>query len=372
MITHEYAPFRGGIATYCEEVALAAHALGMKFEVWAPGTGKYAGATDCDSPFPVKRLAYGGRLTPTDLFRLMLEILRHRKLLDGATIYLPGIGSQIVFILLCAAGFFKKHLFVTTFHDVEPLRFGRNPLIRPLAPAFFKRAWKITTASKCAKERLAQSFMDNLAQRAAVAPCALKSGLKKAGGTLAAGREQSGTGKIKILTLARIHPRKGQLEVAHALGILPEETKKKIIWQLAGKGDGEYLREVLRIANENEVETELLGEISGDDMASVYAQCDIYAMTSREMRDSAEGFGMTYLEAAYFGKPTVGYRVGGVGEAVVDGQTGFLIEEGDRKGVAEAILRLANDPELRRKMGEAGKKHTGNFDWKKTAAILFE
>jgi len=52
--------------------------------------------------------------------------------------------------------------------------------------------------------------------------------------------------KIRVLTLARVHPRKGQLDTAQALALLPPELRAKIIYQIGGKGDAKYLRQVER------------------------------------------------------------------------------------------------------------------------------
>ena len=61
----------------------------------------------------------------------------------------------------------------------------------------------------------------------------------------------------------------------------------------------------------------------------------------------------TVMEAMAAGRPVVAYRTGGVPEMVVDGETGFMVEPGDREGLAERMVRLARDPELRRRLGAA-------------------
>ena len=370
LIAHEFAPFQGGIATYAKEVARAASEAGYPIEVWAPGLGRYEGSLDGEWPFPIRRLRCGGRLTPWDLARMGREMAGHRKQLEDAVIYLPGIGSQIPWMYLTAAGFFRGQRVVTTFHDVEPLRYGRNGWVRPLAARFFPKVWKISTASHCARKRLSQSFLGDQADRAVVAPCALRADLAALAQPCFDAPLREGE-PWRVLTLARIHPRKGQLDTARALSLLPPSIKSRILWQIIGKGDAEYLREVLQTAERGGVSVEAPGEIPLDQMAQAYASCDLYVMTSRELLDSAEGFGMTYLEAAAFAKPSVGYDVGGVSEAVLDGQTGLLLKEADTNAAAQAIERLLTDLPLRRQMGQAARQHAQSFSWKKTASILF-
>lgn len=69
-----------------------------------------------------------------------------------------------------------------------------------------------------------------------------------------------------------------------------------------------------------------------------------------------EGFPNAVLEAMSCGKPVVASRVGGTVEAVVDGVTGILVEPGDADALADAVIKLLQDPERSRKMGLAGRE----------------
>jgi glycosyltransferase involved in cell wall biosynthesis len=96
-----------------------------------------------------------------------------------------------------------------------------------------------------------------------------------------------------------------------------------------------------------------LGSIvsSGGDPLDLYAACDAFAVTSRW-----EGFPLVVLEAMRAGLPVVAYDIGGVGEQVHHGDTGFLVEPGDAIALAERLRELARDPELTRRMGEAARR----------------
>ena len=89
------------------------------------------------------------------------------------------------------------------------------------------------------------------------------------------------------------------------------------------------------------------------DVQDLLGLIDVFVHSSRK-----EPFGLGVLEAAAAGKPVVAFNDGGIPEIVVDGQTGFLVETGDRSALAAALLRLLGDGALARRMGEAGRERT--------------
>jgi glycosyltransferase involved in cell wall biosynthesis len=91
--------------------------------------------------------------------------------------------------------------------------------------------------------------------------------------------------------------------------------------------------------------------ISGGDPLGLYAACDAFVVTSRW-----EGFPLVVLEAMRAGLPVVSYDIGGVGEQVRHGDTGFLVEPGDAIALAERLRELARDPKLTKRMGEAARR----------------
>ncbi len=114
------------------------------------------------------------------------------------------------------------------------------------------------------------------------------------------------------------------------------------------------------------------GGLDDDELGAVYARCTLYVQASRTLARSVEGFGLSFLEAGFYGRPSAGFRSGGVAEAVVDGQTGLLVPEGDVSALTAAIIRLLVDDALRKRMGAAAREHALGLRWEDAARVLFE
>jgi L-malate glycosyltransferase len=110
---------------------------------------------------------------------------------------------------------------------------------------------------------------------------------------------------------------------------------------------------------------EFLGRVPNSDVPAILQNLDIVVMPSI----CHESFGVAALEASACGLPVVASRVGGIPEAVVDGVTGVLVPPGDAASLADACVRLIQDPAERRRMGDAGRRQVlERFDWQRTAA----
>jgi phosphatidylinositol alpha-1,6-mannosyltransferase len=99
------------------------------------------------------------------------------------------------------------------------------------------------------------------------------------------------------------------------------------------------------------------GEVSEADLPRYYAMGDVFAMPCRTRLGGleVEGWGNVFIEAAACARPVVVGDSGGAREALVDGETGILVDGRDVDAVADAVGTLLADPGLARKMGEAGR-----------------
>ncbi len=271
----------------------------------------------------------------------------------------------MAFMILEPVGCIKCRRILSLLHGSEVPRFERSLFWRFWARRFFPRVECVLTVSQFSKSLIEQSSLSSLIEQIVLAPCACSTAAMQSFPC------KANDDKIRVLTLARVHPRKGQLDTAQALALLPPELRSKVIYQIGGKGDADYLRRVEETCRNGGVSLECLGEIT-DTLARTYQQCDIFAMTSRTLPRSVEGFGIAYIEAGFHGKPVVGYRSGGAGEAVVDTETGLLVEEGDVAALTKALQRLVTDPSLRQRLGEGGRRHAASFSWDVTVRIVIE
>jgi len=95
----------------------------------------------------------------------------------------------------------------------------------------------------------------------------------------------------------------------------------------------------------------LVGVLSGEAKEQALSSAACLVLPSY-----AEGLPMAVLEAMAYGMPVIATRVGAIPEVVTDGHEGFLIEPGDVEALADRMLKLSNDPELRKRMGQAARR----------------
>ena len=166
-----------------------------------------------------------------------------------------------------------------------------------------------------------------------------------------------------LLSVARLVKRKGLQTIAEAL---PEVLKADpgIVWCVIGLGD--YAGDLSKIINKYDLHyaTRFVGKVADEDLAAWYTLCDVFAMPSIQIGPDVEGWGIVYLEAGLFAKPVIAGKVGGCPEAVIDGKTGLLVDGEKTEAVRDAILKLMKDEGLRKQLGEAAKKRTEKeFTW---------
>lgn len=365
IITHEFYPQRGGIATFCEEIARAAVGPGRPVEVWAPALP--AGhPSESSWPFLLRRLPLRGSHDLSCQLKLARELFRQRHRLRTATVHLAEPGPMLALMWLQRLPGFRLPNLLLTFHGSEILRFHHQPVVRLLARRLIRRATRISVLTRFTEQLLLRHFPE-AAGRIVLTPGALRTGFATTA------RPAPSRQRLVVLTVGRLHPRKGQMQTLQALQALPPERRARIEYWMAGStAKPDYERSLHALAATSDLPVRFLGDLPDVELDAVYGQADIFALTSINHGRSVEGFGLVYLEASAHGLPVVGHAVGGVSEAVLDGQTGLLVSPDQPAGLTAAFTRLIDDPPLRQRLGQAGLVWARRHTWREAAAALFD
>jgi phosphatidylinositol alpha-1,6-mannosyltransferase len=171
-----------------------------------------------------------------------------------------------------------------------------------------------------------------------------------------------------LLTVGRLVPRKGIDMVIRALRCLPSHVAYRVV----GSGaDLERLRELARAEGVGERVT-FLGRVDAARLEEEYQRCAIYVQPSRRTAEGElEGYGLVYFEAASWGRPVVAGRSGGEVDAVVDGETGLLVDGTSVDAIAAVLGSLLGDRERLQVMGDAGRRRVETtHNWTRAAAVV--
>ncbi len=363
LITHEFYPKRGGIATFTEEIAKASVGLGYDVEVWAQSAPE---GIEKDWPFKLHRLPVKGTHDIACQLGLGLQLIRQRRRLRYATVYLPEPGPMLAMMLLQWSKSFRPHRLVLTFHGSEILKFHRNPMTRGLTRRLIHNASRISTLTNYTFELLCTRFPE-ASGKTYLTPGALRSDFAVVQPAPANTHK-----KIIVLTVGRLHPRKGHLATLRSLQSLAPQFRNQVeYWIVGGGKNSGYQAKLRQAVADSDLAVRFFGDIPDEELDSIYDHADIFAMTSIDYRHSVEGFGLVYLEAAAHGLPVVAHTVGGVPEAVLDGITGILVPPDRPAQLTAAFERLISDGELRQRFGAAGRDWAKRNDWQHSARVLF-
>jgi phosphatidyl-myo-inositol dimannoside synthase len=172
-----------------------------------------------------------------------------------------------------------------------------------------------------------------------------------------------------LLSVGGLVPRKGHDMVVRALPIILKQHPT-LVYLVVGEGRHRApLEALIRDVGVGD-HVILTGEVSDVPLEQVYALCDVFIMASREQLDlcDLEGFGMVFLEANACGKAVIGGRSGGITDAVLDGETGLLVDPHAPEAIAAAVDRLLSDPALAARMGAQGRARIlRDLTWERVA-----
>jgi len=296
-----------------------------------------------------------GKFAPRKLWVLFTTIARiwWARFRYGTTVlYYPPSGPSKVpvlrdIVLLCSTRWLF-HAVVFHFHagGVSEYVDRLPPVLRPLFRlAYGRPSLSIRTAPQNPEDGRALGAL-----RDVVVP----NGLPDMRGTVPERVAAPGE-RLTILFTGLLVPGKGISDVLEAFRLARSEGFDAQL-QLMGKWSHlSYQQECEAFVVEHALSdrVEFLGVLSGNEKFERFAACDIFCFPSHY---DAETFGLVLLEAMQFGKPVVSTVWRGIPSVVADGRSGYLVPVQDPRAVADKLLVLGGDADLRRTMGQEGRR----------------
>ena len=164
------------------------------------------------------------------------------------------------------------------------------------------------------------------------------------------------TDRPVVVCVSRLMARKGQDELIRAL---PEVHQTSPMTSLIIVGEGPYRKDLENLIKKFGLEkfVHLTGKVSQGDLSKWYAAGDIFAMPCRTRMGGwdVEGLGIVFLEGSATGLPVIVGDSGGAIDAVLDGETGYLVDGNKTSEIAQRISYLISNPDIAKRMGEAGR-----------------
>jgi phosphatidylinositol alpha-1,6-mannosyltransferase len=347
LLTTDFPPLIGGIGTFARNLARGLQSAGVRVSVV---TSVAAAVREPVGDLVVRR-------GPAPLDRKGLKIvpltwltLRERRPAEPTRVLAMAWTHEGTTALLLRRCLGLPYALVA--HGSEILRhragWGRRPM-----RAVFAGADAVICNSDFTR-RLVQS--EGLAREAHVVNPPVEMPELPTPGARARLEERLGLrGRRVLLTAARMVKRKGHARVLEALAEL-KERYPDLVYVATGDGPLRSALRDLATARGLADSVRMPGPVSDEDLACLFHTATIYVSPAEPDDDDIEGFGIALVEAGLCGTPVVAGRGGGVGDAVVDGETGLLIDAGDRGALRESLVRLLDDRDLRGRLGDNARR----------------
>ncbi len=369
ILTSEFPPGPGGIGTHAFQLAQHLSDVGVTVRVIA--SQDYASPSEIkyfneNLPFTVIKPEKGP-------LRFIRGLSRANRLRDEVQHFQPDLvlatGTRSVWITAAVLSIFQKP-WCAVGHGTEfGSLYGLNALLTRLA---FDRASGIICVSEYTRKQMRKLGITRQKSHVIYNGADDKQFFPlKPNELTKVLQDTRAEGKFILLTVGSLSDRKGQEVVIRALPAILQKVPNVEYW-MAGmpfkKVEFEELAKSLGV----EKHIRIWGRVDNNQLNDLYNASDLFVMTSRRMQDGDfEGYGIAVMEAGLCGKPAVVSNGSGLEEAVIDGQTGLLVNQDDPAGTAKAILKLAQDDMLRKSMGEKANERTRNsYTWQQVTKIF--
>ncbi len=166
----------------------------------------------------------------------------------------------------------------------------------------------------------------------------------------------------RLLVLCRLVDWKGidmAIKALHALTLAGKDA------QMVIAGTGPYQEHLEALVKECGLDQRVTfaGRVEGGRKSALYQSADIYVQAGRKVGDQCEGFGITYIEAGLFALPSISGKEGGAPDAVLNGDTGFVVDGEKLDKIVIALQRLIDEPDMASHMGNAAQVRAQSLLW---------
>lgn len=354
IVTNDFPPRSGGIQSFVHALAARLPAGGVV--VYAPA---WPGAAEFDAQqaFPVVRHRTSLMLPVPSVARRARETLIEH----GCDTIVFGAAAPLGLLApyLRRAGA-SKVIALTHGHEAG---WAALPGARNLLRKIGDYADVVTYLGEYTRVRLARAMSRSAAAKMVrLAPGVDNSAFRPGAGG-AAVRERLGIPERAqvVVCVSRLVPRKGQDTLIRAWPRVLTEAGADAAQPspvLLIVGDGPYGRKLRNLALRLGVADSVIfaGSVPWGELPAHYDAGTVFAMPCRTRRAGldVEGLGIVYLEASATGLPVIGGDSGGAPDAILPGETGYVVAGGDVAGLAERLIGLLADPQGAATMGDKG------------------
>lgn len=356
VVTNDFPPRPGGIQAFLHNMALRLdpERLVVYASTWkrsAEGVRATA-AFDAEQPFTVVRDRTTMLLPTPDATRRAAGLLREH----GCTSVWFGAAAPLGLMAPALRRAGAERLVATT-HGHEA-GWAQLPAARQLLRRIGESTDTVTYLGEYTRSRIAAALTPAAASRMVQLPPGVDEKTFHPGSGGHEVRARLGlTGRPVVVCVSRLVRRKGQDTLIRAMPAILSAEPDTVLLIVGG---GPYESDLRRLARETGVAASVrfTGPVPWSELPAHYGAGDVFAMPCRTRRGGldVEGLGIVYLEASATGLPVVAGDSGGAPDAVLDGETGWVVRGGSPQETADRVTALLADGELRRRMGERGRQ----------------
>ncbi|MFE4968227.1 glycosyltransferase family 4 protein [Streptomyces sp. NPDC056660] len=356
IVTNDFPPRPGGIQAFLHNMALRLdpERLVVYASTWKRGRegAEATAAFDAEQPFTVVRDRTTMLLPTPGATRTAVGLLREH----GCASVWFGAAAPLGLMAPALRKAGAQRLVATT-HGHEA-GWAQLPGARQLLGRIGEATDTITYLGEYTRSRIATALSAGAAGRMVQLPPGVDEKTFHPGSGGAEVRARLGLSERPVVVcVSRLVPRKGQDTLILAMPLILAAQPDAVLLIVGG---GPYEKELRRLVRETGVEASVrfTGAVPWSELPAHYGAGDVFAMPCRTRRGGldVEGLGIVYLEASATGLPVVAGDSGGAPDAVLDGETGWVVRGGSVEEAAERIVVLLGDAELRRRMGERGRR----------------